>query len=183
MHYQVVARTCIPSGAWEYYPYWAPVRDKDAATRLACYAAQTGHEAAILQSVTAEMLQLIARGVVDRQDAHLLPALRYLPGARVATASGRREHGVETKLHSSEKLDPYMEGPDKAELDGRRLNLEMGPGGDVVTGTGWQPQHTTLPRQMNVLRTWMTLRRRLLQRQLGGPMDGTDGTADDDQGE
>ena len=172
MHYQVVARTCIPSGEWDYYPYWAPVRDKDAAMRLASYAAQTGHEAAILQSVTAEMLQHIARGVVERQDSHMLPALRYLPGARVATAFGHREHGVETELHVSDWIDPYVEGPDKAELDGRRLNLEMGPGGDAVSCAGWQQQSISLPRRMDVLRTWMGLRRRLLQGQLGGPMDG-----------
>jgi len=177
MHYQVVARSSTPLGAWEYYPYWAPVRDKDAATRLATYAAQTGYEAAILQSVTAEMLQHIARGVVDRQDTHLLPALRYLPGARVATASGHREHGVETEYRSYEGLDPYLEGPDKAELDGRRLNIEMGPGGDVIHRAGGQRQHISLPRRMDVLRTWLSLRRRLLGGRIGGPTDGIEDDA------
>lgn len=161
-------------GAWEYYPYWAPVRDKDAATRLATYAAQTGYEAAILQSVTAEMLQIIARGVVERQDAHLLPALRYLPGARVATASGHREHGVETGFHVNEGLDPYLEGPDKAEFDSRRLNIEMGPGGDVIHRAGGRHQHISLPRRMDVLQTWLSLRRRLLSGQAGGPKDGAE---------
>lgn len=172
MHYQVVARPSTPAGRWDYYPYWAPVRDKYAATRLASYAAQTGHEAAILQSVTAEMLQTIAHAMVDRQDTNLLPALRYLPGARVATASGRREHGVEMQLQLTEGLDPYVEGPDKAELDRRRLTLEMGSGGDVLQGSGWQPGHIALPRRMDVLRSWIGLRRRLLQGQIGNAMDG-----------
>ncbi|MGH2515826.1 MAG: hypothetical protein ACRDHP_09235 [Ktedonobacterales bacterium] len=180
MYYQVVARSCIPSGAWEYYPYWAPVRDKDAATRLASYAAQTGYEAAILQSVTAEMLQNIARGVVDRQDMHLLPALRYLPGARVATASGHREHGVETEFHLSETLDPYLDGPDKVELDGRRLTLEMGSVGDVMNRAGWQPQHISLPRRMDVLQIWMSLHRRLLRGEIGGLMDGAPSESPED---
>lgn len=172
MHYQVVARTCIPSGPWEYYPYWAPVRDRDAAMRLASYAAKTGYEAAILQSVTVEMLQQIAHGVVERQDTHLLPALRYLPGTRVATASRHREHGVETAFHLSDALDPYGDGPDKAALDGRRLNLEMGPGGDILLCADWQHQPISLPRRMDVLRVWMNLRQRLLGGQLGGPTDG-----------
>ncbi|MGZ3677660.1 MAG: hypothetical protein ACXWQR_03720 [Ktedonobacterales bacterium] len=80
----------MPAGAWDYYPYWSPVRDKHAATRLATYAAQSGYEAAILQSVSAEMLQNIARNVVEQQDTRHLPQSRYLPGARVATASGWR---------------------------------------------------------------------------------------------
>lgn len=176
MHYQVVARPCKPAAAWDYYPYWAPLRDKDAATRLATYAAQTGCEAAILQSVTAEMLQHIARGVVDRQDTQLLPALRYLPGAQVATASGRRKHSVETVFQTSEGLDPYREGPAKLELDGRRLNIEMGRGGDVTQQSGWR-QHIAIPCRMDLLHNWMDLRRRLLQGQLGGSLDGASNSA------
>ena len=87
MHYQVVARPHEQDEAWDYYPYWAPVRDREAAIRLANYAAQDGYEAAILQSVTIEMLRKISHGVVDRQDHELLPALRFLPGAAIATAS------------------------------------------------------------------------------------------------
>lgn len=176
MHYQVVARSCVPAGAWDYYPYWAPVRDKDAATRLASYAAQSGYEAAILQSVTAEMLRNIARAVVERQDTHMLPALRYVPGAPLAAASGRREHGVDLEFQPHAWLDPHVDGPDKAELDRRRLHLETGPGGDVIHSAAWNPQHFAIPRRMDVLRSWMSLRRRLLHGQIGG---ATDGAADD----
>jgi hypothetical protein len=172
MHYQVVARANTPAGAWDYYPYWAPVRDKDAATRLASYAAQTGCEAAILQSVTAEMLQHIAHGVVERQDAQLLPALRYLPGAQVATASGHRRHRVETEIQATGEPDPYVDGLYKIELDGRRLTIEMGCGGDVTQQPGWH-SNISIPCRMDLLRTWMGLRRRLLHGQLGGPLDGT----------
>jgi len=163
----------MPVGEWEYYPYWAPVRDKAAATRLASYAAQSGYEAAILQSVTAEMLQHIARGVVDRQDLQLLPALRYLPGAAVTTALRQGKHSVEIGFEAPEGLglDPYTDGPDKLEWDGRRLNIEMGSGGDVTQQPGWR-QHISIPCRMDLLRSWIGLRRRLLQGQLGGPQDG-----------
>lgn len=171
MHYQVVAKPLTPEGAWEYYPYWAPVRDKDAARRLASYAAQSGCEAAVLQSVTAEMLQHIARGVVDRQDAQLLPALRYRPGARVATASSHRTHSVEAGFQISEELDPYVDSPDKAELDRQRLDIEMGRGGDATQQPGWR-SYISIPCRMDLLRSWMGLRRRLLQGQVGGSLDG-----------
>ena len=61
MHYQVVARSSESTGVWNYYPYWAPVREKDAAERLAGYAAQSGFEAAILQGVTSEILQSMSQ--------------------------------------------------------------------------------------------------------------------------
>ncbi len=172
MHYQVVARTCTPSGEWDYYPYWAPVREKDAARRLASHAAQTGHEAAILHSVTAEMLWQIARGVVDRQDTHLLPALRFLPDQPVTAAPGRPEHGVRLEFYQSAALDAYRNDPDSAGLDGCRLRIELGPGGDVIQRPEWRPQHISLPRRMDVLRYWLDLRQRLLHGQIGGPTDG-----------
>lgn len=180
MHYQVVARSSIASIAsekWEYYPYWSPVREKSAAERLASYAAQSGYEAAILHSVTAEMLMNIARAVVERQDVRLLPSLRYLPGARMATATGRSEYGVETEFSLSDGLDPYLEGPDKSELDSRRLSLELGQGGDVIADSGWRSQGITLPCRMDLLRSWLSLRRRLMQGEIGGPTDGDEALA------
>lgn len=180
MHYQVVARSCVPAGAWDYYPYWAPVRDKGAATRLATYAAQSGYEAAILQSVTADMLQNIARSVVDRQDIRLLPSSRYLPGARVPTASGWHEQTVSTQAQQYEGGNSLLEQPNKTVLDARRLHLEHGPGGDVTLRAGWQPQQIAFPRRMDVLRAWMQLRRRLLQGQVGDALDGSQEDASDD---
>src|SRR5690349_10470510 len=134
MHYQVVAKSGEPSGAWDYYPYWAPVREKSAAERLASYAAQSGYEAAILQSVTPQMLEYVAVRVVERQDTDLLPSLRYLPGAPAARANGngRQQRAVETAFRPSPVLDPYAEGADKTELDVRRLDAELGPGGDIL---------------------------------------------------
>lgn len=170
MHYQVVARPCLPAGTWDYYPYWSPVHDKAAAARLAAYAARTGCEAAILQSVTAEMLQHIARGVVDRQDADLLPAIRYLPAAQVAAASAHQKHGVGADTQHS-WLEPDEAGQHKIQLDGRRLNIEMGPGGDVTQQPGWRPQ-ISIPCRMDLLRSWMNMRRRLLDGLLGGSLDG-----------
>lgn len=170
MHYQVVTRPCTSAGAWDYYPYWSPVRDRDAATRLAAFAAQSGNEAAILQSVTAEMLRQIARGVVDRQDADLLPAIRYLPAAQVAAAWGHQQHGVGTDAQHA-WLAPYEAGPNKIQLDGRRLNIEMGSGGDVTQRPDWR-SHLSIPCRMDLLRSWMSMRRRLLGGLIGGPRDG-----------
>ncbi len=172
MHYQVVARSCVPTGAWDYYPYWAPVRDRNAATRLATYAAQSGYEAAILQSVTSDMLQDIASSVVDRQDARLLPQLRYLPGTRVAAASGWREQSLGAEIQRLDAGNLYLDEPNKAVLDARRLNFEQGPGGDVTLRPEWQPQQISFPLRMDVLRTWMHLRQRLLQGQVGTALDG-----------
>jgi hypothetical protein len=185
MHYQVVARLHMPAGAWEYYPYWSPVRDKHAATRLATYAAQSGYEVAILQSVTADMLQHIARNVVEQQDTRLLPPSRYLPGARIATASGWREQGVNMEVQRLEGgrrdvEELNLEGPNKVVLDALRLGLEEGPGGDVTLRAGWQPQQISFPRRMDVLRAWMRLRRQLLQGQIGNVLGGALEDASDD---
>lgn len=171
MHYQVVARPYEQDQDWDYYPYWAPVRDREAAIRLANYAAQDGYEAAILQSVTVEMLRTISLGVIDRQDTELLPALRFLPGAAIATAFGHRAHGVHAEFQVPEGFDPYADGAIKAELDERRLTIEMGLGGDVTLQAEWR-QGITLPYRMDLLRNWLGLRQRLLQGQLGGPLDG-----------
>lgn len=171
MHYQVVARPHEQGEAWDYYPYWAPVRDREAAIRLANYAAQDGYEAAILQSVTIEMLRKISHGVVDRQDHELLPALRFLPGAAIATAFGHRTHSVHAEFQFSEGFDPYVDDSVKAELDERRLTMEMGLGGDVTLQAEWR-QRMTLPFRMDLLRSWLSLRQRLLQGQVGGALDG-----------
>ena len=64
MYYQVVARALTPPAGWEYYPYWAPGNDLEAAERLAHYAAQSGYEAAILQAEQMEKLEEVARGVI-----------------------------------------------------------------------------------------------------------------------
>lgn len=185
MHYQVVVRSYIPAGAWEYYPYWSPVRDKHAARRLATYAAQSGYEAAILQSVSADMLQNIARNVVEHQDTRLLPQSRYLPGARVATASSWREQSANTDIQRLERGNRdfdglNLEGPNKAVLDVRRLDLERGPGGDVTLRAGWQPQQISFPHRMDVLRAWMRLRQQLVQGQVGDAQDGAPDDAVDD---
>ncbi|HEY7975383.1 MAG TPA: hypothetical protein VID72_08585 [Ktedonobacterales bacterium] len=176
MHYQVVAKSSGASAGWEYYPYWSPLREKESAERLASYAAQCGYEAAIIQSVTPEMLLRLAHGVVERQDTRLLPALRYLPGSRVATTTSHREYHVETAFRPLEGLNPYVDGSDKSEWDARRLKLEMGPGGDVVARDDWRPQPISLPMRMGVLHAWLSLRQRLLQEQVGGPLDGVSGS-------
>lgn len=171
MYYQVVVRQ--PAGTWDYYPYWAPERDRHAATRLAAYAAQTGCEAAILQSVTAEMLQLIGRGVVNRQDSQLLPTHRFLPTARMA-APGHQWHGATMEFQAELQEATWEPGSGAAntiELDGRRLNIERGPGGDVTKLPSWQPL-VSIPCRLDLLRSWMDMRRRLLRGLLGGPQDG-----------
>jgi hypothetical protein len=147
MYYQVVAKPSTPSGSWDYYPYWAPIRDKDAAMRLATYAAQAGCEAAVLRSVTLEMLQFLARGVVDRQDAHLLPALRYMPNIPSA--------------RDSSAADP----------NGQRLNMVIGPGGSIIHQSE-SLQSLADPQGKVQLRRWMALRQLQLDGRLGGPLDG-----------
>ena len=170
MQYQVVARTSLSSvGKWEYYPYLAPGRDKAAAERLARYAAQSGYEAAILQSVSLEMLMHLARAVVERQDEQVLPMLRYLPGAIVERTGARREHEVETGLYARSMVNPYAEGPDKAVMDERRSVLEEGPGGDIATSRTWS---LSLPLRMDVVRYWLRLRERVVLGQIGGEVDG-----------
>ena len=177
MHYQVVARSCLPSaGDWDYYPYpyLAPGRDEATAERLARYAAQSGHEAAILQSVTAEMLVHIARAVVEQQDEHMVPTLRYMPGARAGRADTWQRHEVEVGLRTPVMLDPYSDGPDKAELDARRSLIEMGSGGDVVAKGVGRNQPISLPLRMDILGAWLRLRERVVQSELGGADDGAD---------
>ena len=180
MHYQVIARVHLSAGSWNYYPYWAPMCDEGTATRLVTYAVQTGFEAVVLQSATAEMLQRIACSIVDRQDAHVLTALRHVPGARGATAARHHEHIVEMKLCSSEELDLYMESADKVELDARRFTLEMGPGNGATHHAGLQLRPISLPFRMDTLQAWMRLRRGLLCGQLGGLMDGAGCDASED---
>lgn len=152
---------------------------------MATYAAQMGYEAAILQNVAADVLQNIAREVVEQQDTHLLPQLRYLPGASVSTASPWRGHGldiVDQRLEGENRsfAGPSLAGPNKVVLDERRLSLELGSGGDVTLRAGWRPQQVSFPRRMDVLRVWMRLRRQHLHGQLGNAMDGApDGTVGD----
>jgi hypothetical protein len=177
MHYQVVARP-VAAGAdlaptsWEYYPYWAPGLDRGAAERLAVYAAQNGREAAILQGSSVEILATIARQIVMRQETQQVPALRYVPGARVARSDGWAEHEVETVLCLSPDLDPYDEGPGRLELDQRRLELEFGGGGDVTRGGRRRFELVRLPQRMDVLSAWLRLRASVECARLGGIADG-----------
>lgn len=176
MQYQVVARSRLPSaGDWEYFPYLAPCRDKATAERLARYAAHSGYEAAILQSVSMEMLAHIARAVVEHHDDLLLPKLRYMPGAAAETmvTHGQDYGASEPRLHAP--VDPYAEGPDKSVLDARRSAIEQGPGGDVLSA---QPVSLSFPLRMDVLGAWLRLRECVIMGQLGGDADGQ-GDADD----
>jgi hypothetical protein len=180
MHYQVVAKALGPEEPWDYYPHWAPLSDKPAAERLANYAAQSGWEAAILAYDTAELLEMMARRVVEGQDTQLLPALRYLPVAQASPVEGGREkHDVEIAFSPSESASPYDEGPDKSELDRRRLELELGPGGDVTAGAEARFGRLSLPLKMDVIRLWLRLHQRVTHGQVGGPTDGAqDGRQD-----
>jgi hypothetical protein len=171
MHYQVVARSVESSGNWEYYPYWAPVREKGAAERLAGYAAQSGYEAAILQSVALGMLEDLASRIVERQETELLPSLRYLPGSPAGRASGRQKRPIEMTFSPPPVLDPYVEGTDKAELDVRRLNVELGAGGDVLAYGNVQP-YLSLPLRMDIISAWLHLRERVMSGGVGGVGDG-----------
>lgn len=170
MQYQVVARSGVPTeGNWEYYPYLAPSRDKAAAERLARHAAQQGYEAAILQSVTLEMLMHIARAVVERQDEQFVPMLRYTSDALTERMGARGSHRAETGTHAQSPSNPYIEGPDKAALDARRLLIESGAGGDVAASGTWL---LSLPSRMDVVQRWLRLRERVVRGQIGGDMDG-----------
>lgn len=180
MQYQVVARSRLPSGGgWEYFPYLAPCRDKATAERLARYAAQRGYEAAILQSVTVEMLAHIARAVVEQQDELLLPGLRYMPGAaeeKIVTQGQYKGDGGSRLLAPLDpSLDPYAEGADKAVLDARRTLIERGPGGDVL---GAQHDSLSFPLRMDVLGAWLRLRERVISGQVGGDADGAGGAGE-----
>ncbi len=174
MHYQVLARPYTPDGIWAYYPYWAPGRDANAAERLAQYAAQNGYEAAVVHSVTQEMLEAITRRVVERQDEQMLPNMRYLPtdDTRAVVAQRRLDQvtallTISTPLHSDRGT--YC----ASELDRRRLELELGAGGDVTKTSSWRPHRTALPRRMDVLARWLSMRARLEKGLVGGPADGT----------
>jgi hypothetical protein len=171
MYYQVVARSGERSVRWEYYPYWAPVRERDAAERLAGYAAQSGYEAAILQGMTLKVLKDLAYRVVEQQETEHLPSLRYLPGSRVEQANGRKKRAVETLFRSSSKPDLYAEDNGKAELDERRLKAELGPGGDILARGTIQP-HAPLPLRMDVVSAWLRLRERVVCGKVGGIYDG-----------
>lgn len=174
MQYQVVARRCLPTaGRWDYYPYLAPGRDKAAAERLARYAAQNGYEAAVLQSVTMEMVVNMARAAVERQDEHVLPALRYKPGTKVGTAGQRSQHEVELRLSAPVALDLDGGELDTVELDARRSVIELGPGGDVEMGGRRRGQALSFPLRMDVVRAWLRIRERVVVGQVGGPTDGT----------
>lgn len=178
MQYQVVARTCLPHvGKWDYFPYLVPSRDKAAAERLARYAAQNGCEAAVLQSVTIEMVVCIARALVERQDESLLPTLRYKPGVRQGEAELRLGPALDLRFSVSISPDPYFGGPDKAALDARRLFMEMGPGGDVDAGGSRRGQRLSFPQRLDVVGTWLRLRERVVLGQMGGPGDGADDEA------
>jgi hypothetical protein len=180
MHYQIVAKVPEAQARWDYYPYWAPVRDKDAAERLARYAAQTGHEAAILRAVTVEMLGVIAHAVVGQQDTHVLPAVRYLPSMTIANGGARREYDVEVVFSPSSTIDPYGEGPDKAELDTRRLRHEQGSGGDIIASGAYHPERFSIPVRMDILSAWVRLYQRATQGAVGGHNDGADDAAGPD---
>jgi hypothetical protein len=169
---RVVTRNGTPPRHWEYYPYWAPGRDGGAAERLAQFAAQSGHEAAILQATTVELLEASARAIVEREDLASMPALRYVPGEHAARAGARPEHQVETVFLPPPALDPYDEGPDKAELDRRRLELELSPAGDVTVAGLGRHDLLALPGRMDVLSAWLRLRERVERNELGGPADG-----------
>lgn len=175
MHYQVVAKSGEPAGAWDYYPYWAPVREKGAAERLASYAAQSGYEAAILQSVTPQMLEYVAVRVVERQDTDLLPSLRYLPGTPAVRTNGRQQRAVETAFRPSPVLDPYANGADKAELDARRLDAELGPGGDILREGIAMRRRPSLPLRMDIISAWLRLREKVITGAVGGDNDGMAG--------
>lgn len=179
MHYQVVAKSGETAGRWEYYPYWAPVQEKNAAERLASYAAQSGCEAAILQSVTLQMLAEISCRVVERQETDMLPSLRYSPGTPAGRASGRPGRAVETSFHPSPALDPYAEGVEKAELDARRLDTELGPGGDVLQQRTPSKRNQSLPLRMDIISAWLRLRERLIAGMVGGLSDGSADVAGD----
>jgi hypothetical protein len=168
MQYQVVARRYMSAGEWEYYPYWAPVREKDAAQRLAGYAAHAGYEAAILQGVTAEQLRLVAYAIVVQNDTRSLPAVRFLPEGQASTTPSRVMEFANLWESSS------------AMLDAQRIRLEMGPGGDVTQRGDWQPQGDFTP-PADILAAWMILRQQVRQapRDNAANSSSTEDDADD----
>jgi hypothetical protein len=119
-----------------------------------------------------EMLMNIACAVVKRQDERLLPTLRYLPIARVGTTSQPQELDHDLEVTTPATLDPYCEGPAKAELDERRFLLEMGVGGDVDEGDRGRGQQPSFPQRIEVVGVWLRLRERVVLGKLGGNADG-----------
>src|SRR5260221_8294353 len=176
VHYQVVARPDTADACWDYYPYWAPTRDREDAERLAYFAAQTGHEAVILECVTVERLEAAARAVVERQDTSFLPALRYLPAAERWLASERPQREVTAPGRPEPTMEHYADGVCEAEADERRLTLERGPGGDVTRETPARGQRLSFPQRMDVVSAWLRLRARALRGEVGGAGDGTTGS-------
>ena len=57
-------------------------------------------------------------------------------------------------------------------MDKRRLELELGAGGDVTAGSQRYRYLLALPRRMDVLGAWLRLHRRMVLRQVGGATDG-----------
>lgn len=172
MHYQVVARSCVSSGTWSYYPCWAPGRDESTAERLALHASQHGYEAAIIHSVTLEMLEAIASRVVERQDTQLLPATRFLPRPDGSGTSELHVSGMEATLLTFGVTDAQTGEHARSALDKRRLELELGSGGDVTKAGSWRPGRPMLPHRMDVISAWLGMRARMLQGRVGGPADG-----------
>lgn len=177
MYYQVVARALAQNDEpaperWEYYPVWEPIGSKLAAMEEAEFAASTGRETAILQANTVDSLKALARHVVEQQQSQLVPALRYVPGASVVGSDGRTEHVVEVRLCAASVRDLYGEGPDKFELDQRRLHRELGAGGDVLRANSTRVARVSLPQRMDVLSAWLRVRERVQSGQLGGTTDG-----------
>jgi hypothetical protein len=150
------------------------VHERSAAERLAAYAAQCGFEAAILQSPTSEILLSIAQAVVDRQDTHWLPTLRYLPADYGARAATRIEGEAKAAPQATELRAAYQQdaAPDQTLLDARRLALELGPGGDVGAGEGLRTRDLSFPHRMDVLRVWLRLHQAVQSGRIGGNEDG-----------
>jgi hypothetical protein len=69
-------------------------------------------------------------------------------------------------------LDPYAEGDDKAELDARRLDAELGPGGDILRQRATTRRHPSLQLRMDIISAWLRLREKVTAGAIGGDSDG-----------